>query len=354
MDNFLDNLEEPSGPTIGPADERTSATPALLYQPRVLSGIQPSEAFHLGHYFGAVRQHIALQHEYPGEAFFVVADYHSLTRHNDKEWLRNATLELASAYLALGLDPNKSFLYRQSDVPQTLELYWILSCFSYVNELLRNPTFEEPEYKESRSAGLLTYPVLMAADILGLRATIVPVGHDQSINIEKVRDVTTRFNHFFKTDLFPIPNIRLTATARVLGTDGRKMNSTYKNTINPFASNNVLRRQVASIKTDSTPRNAPKDPLKCTVFHLYSLVASGEKVELMRERYEKGSIGYAEAKEELTSAIAMYFAEAADKYYKIKADPDKVFDVLREGFRLAAEQTEITVDAVRQMTGLAD
>lgn len=352
MENVLSNLHDATSIMAAFPDDRKP--PVVIYQPRVLSGIQPSETFHLGHYFGAVRQHIALQHEYPGEAFFVVADYHSLTRSNDKEWLRNATLELVSAYLALGLDTNKAFLYRQSDVPQTLELYWILSCFSPVKELLRNPTFLAPEYRESRSAGLLTYPVLMAADILGLRATIVPVGYDQSINIEKVRDIATRFNGFFKTDLFPIPNIRLAATAKVLGADGRKMNSLYKNTINPFVSYNALRNQVASIKTDSTPRSAPKDFSKCTVFHLYSLVATAEKVELMRERYEKGSIDYAEAKQELTSAIAMYFGEAADKYHKIKAQPDLVFDILREGFRLAAEQTEITVDAVRQMTGLTN
>ena len=323
-----------------------------FYPPRIISGIQPSQTIHLGHYFGALKQHVDLQHEYPGAAFFLIADYHSLTRNSNRHWLQEATLQLASAYLALGLDINKAYLYRQSDVPATLELYWILSCHSPVRDLLQSPTFKNPESKELQSAGLLTYPLLMAADILCLRATLTPVGHDQSMNIETVRKVARRFNALLQKDLFPIPETRLSVETEVLGTDGRRMNSRYGNIITPFATFKILQEQIASIKTDATSRNAPRNPDKCIVFHLYSLVSSPNAVENMRQRYRDGSIDYLQAKRELTMAIQEYFGRAADKYYEIQKQRDFVLDVLREGFQVAAEQAEITVDAVRQLIGL--
>ena len=322
------------------------------YLPRVLSGIQPAKSVHLGHYCGALKQHIDLQHEYPGESFFVIADYHALTRTRDPAAIQDATLELATVYLALGLDPNKAILFRQSDVPQTFELYWVFSCFCSASELLRNPTWEAPEHKQSQNAGLLTYSVLMAADILAMRATIVPVGEDQRINVEHVRNIVSRFNQAYETNLLPVPTVRLGAPFRIPGTDGRKMSHTNNNTILPFAPFRELQRTVLAIKSDSTPRFAPKDPDKCIVFGLYAHVASEEKVRRMREEYGRG-IDYAEAKRQLMFEIVEYFADATERYSKLKQDPDFVRDVLREGFRLAAQQTELTVDAVRQILGLS-
>lgn len=339
----------PSAPSTAPIDNPGSEQ--TLYPPRVVSGIQPTPAVHLGHYFGALKQHIELQHEYPGEAFFVIADYHALTRNSDPTWIRNSTLELASSYLALGLDPNKAILYRQSDVPQTLQLFWILSCLSGVSELARVPTFSD--FSGNQTAGLLTYPILMAADVLALRATIVPVGSDQTINMERVRHIATKFNRVYGAGLFPLPRTRIPAIGKILGTDRHKMAHLNKNAISPFDSFTLLQQRVKAIVTDGIPRGTPRDPNDCLVFHLYSLVASPERVASLRTKYETGDVDYADAKRDLTISIMEYFSEAVDRYQKYRKQPDFVKDVLREGVKCAAEQISTTLEAVRQLTGLA-
>jgi tryptophanyl-tRNA synthetase len=331
----------------------TLETTRINYLPRVASGVQPAPMIHLGHYFGAIKQHIELQHEYPGQTFISIADYHSLTRPRISTSLRDNTIELATAYLALGLDPNKAILYRQSDVPQALELFWLLCCLAPVSELSRVPTFKSPEEGSNGSIGLLSYPILMAADILGLRATYVPVGSDQAINIERVRDVAQSFNRAFKADFLPIPQIMISPNAKVRGTDGRKMMNVYGNAIGLFEQFYTLNRKVMSIKTDSRGRHEPKDPDVCNVFHLYSLVASPDKVEELRQRYVAGAVDYSDAKRALTQVIQECFATASEEYYKLKKSPDYVADVLREGFRQAAEEVEITLEAARLAVGLS-
>jgi tryptophanyl-tRNA synthetase len=324
------------------------------YPQRILSGIRPTPAIHLGHYFGALKQHIRLQHEYPGESFFLIADYHALTLGPDPAQIKESTLEVAYAYIAFGLDPNKAILYRQSDVPQSLELFWILSCFCSAGDLLRLPVYAgAAEDGCHKTAGLLTYPVLMAADILGLRATMIPAGEDQIINIERAKDAARQFNNAYGVDMFPRPTLRLSDAETVRGTDGRKMCHAYNNVILPFEPYSKIQSRVRQIVTDSTSRCDPKNPETCTIFHLYSLVAPDEAVEEMRRRYQAGGIDYMQAKRELTLEIMEYFGEAACKYHDLKKHPDFVKDILREGFRQAAEQVGVTIEAVRQIVGLA-
>lgn len=331
-----------------------SGTQSPLYPPRVVSGIQPTTNFHLGHYFGAVQQHLRLHHEYPGESFFIIADYHALTRSYEREVLRDSVRNLASSYLALGLETNKAVLYKQSDVPQLTELFWMLSCFSPLSDLLRIPTFKHAvEQGVTRTAALATYPVLMAADTLSLRATTVPVGHDQLPSLERVRDIARAFNSRLKIDIFPLPIARVGGTPVVKGIDGRKMSAWYGNTINPFDDFYALRRRVFAIRTDSRGQHESKDPQTCTVFHLYSLVAEPSEVDEMRNRYEKGQIDYGEAKRKLVQAIQEHFAEAFERFRALQRTPDFVEDVLREGFSQAADEVQVTTEAVRQLLGLS-
>lgn len=334
-------------------DASYSRTDSLDYPPRVLSGIQPTRGAHLGHYFGALKHHIDLHHEYPGQSFFLIADYHALTRGKEPKVVSEGSIEIATIYLSLGLDPTKAVLFRQSDVPAVCELSWILSCLTPFGWLTRAPVFKSAPVND-RSAGLLAYPVLQAADIFSVQATIVPVGQDQLPYIETARNLALRFNRKFSSPFFPVPEPKLSPYPIVKGTDGRKMHPSYDNRIFLFDRFDRLRESVASIKTDSKGAHDKKDPETCTVFHLYSLVASNDQVEIMRERYESGTISYAEAKRELTLAIQEYFSEYQEKYEKLKADHDYVLDILREGFTTAKDETAVVLDNVRHLVGLRE
>jgi tryptophanyl-tRNA synthetase len=325
----------------------------VLYPPRVMAGIQPIQRVHLGQYFGAIEQQINLHHEYPGQTFYSIADYHSLTRNPEPQAVRQGTLELATTYLALGLDPSKATLYRQSDVPEVIELAWVLSCITTVSELEQLPTYKDKATDAINSSlGLLSYPVLMAADILALRGTLIPVGKDQLPNVKKAREIARRFNKRYKIDLFPQPYHQHATVDTVLGIDGRKMSGSYHNIIGLFEPFDELKEKVIRIRTDSKGQYERKNPNECTVFHLYSLVAPAEKIEDLRRKYELGAMGYEEAKRELILHIQEYFAEYQERYRKLKADPDFVEDVLREGFMQASEEAAETLEEVRTLIGL--
>src|SRR6266852_2235356 len=222
---------------------------------RILSGIQPSGKLHLGNYFGAVKQHIALQTE--GLCFFFIADYHALTTIQNPQVLRDNTRDVALDYLALGLDPDKCNFFRQSDVSEVTELTWILSTVTNVGLLERAVSYKEKIEKGiEASVGLFFYPILMAADILIYRSHIVPVGQDQKQHVEMTRDMAERFNRIYG-DIFPLPNFRLDVGAKVPGTDGEKMSKSYGNTIDIFAEGKPLQKTVMNIKTDSTPLGNP-------------------------------------------------------------------------------------------------
>src|SRR5262249_36041871 len=246
---------------------------------RILSGVQSSGKMHLGNYFGAVKQHIALQNE--GVCFYFIANYHALTTVQDPKVMRQLTNDVALDYLTLGLDPAKAMFFRQSDVPEVTELTWILATVTNMGLLERAVSYKEKIDKGTEaSVGLFTYPVLMAADILIYRSHVVPVGKDQIQHIEMTADMAGKFNRAYG-EIFPIPTYRLDKESKVPGTDGQKMSKSYGNTIDVFAEGKPLEKTVMGIKTDSTPLGQPLDPDKCNVFALYSIFATdGEKAAL--------------------------------------------------------------------------
>ena len=296
---------------------------------RFLSGVQPSGKLHLGNYFGAVKQHIALQDE--GECFYFIADYHALTTIQDSNTLRTNSLDAALDYLALGLDPAKAAFFRQSDVPEVTELAWILSTVTNMGLMERAVSYKEKVEKGiEASVGLFTYPILMAADILIYRSNVVPVGKDQVQHIEMTQDMAGRFNRAFG-EVFPIPTYRLDKESKVPGTDGQKMSKSYRNTIDIFAEGKSLRKMVMNIVTDATPVAEPKDPSRSNLFAIYSLFATEDEKTALGERFRAGGLGYGEVKQMLLEKIDACFGPARQRRKELAAQPDFVNDVLRQG-----------------------
>ena len=297
---------------------------------RVLSGIQPTGRFHWGNYFGAIRQYIELQNE--AEAYYFIANLHALTTVRAAEWLRQSTLDAAMDLLALGLDPNRATLFVQSDIPEVSELCWLLMTGAPMGLLERCHAYKE---KKSRGmtadAGLFTYPVLMAADILAYDADIVPVGEDQVQHVEVCRDLAGGFNHQFG-ETFVLPSAKvLESSAKVPGIDGEKMSKSYNNTIEIFDSGKSLRTKVMRIVTDSRPMEEPKDPDNDHLFQLYSLFVDEASRQEMAARYRRGGFGYGEVKKALADAADSYFAQARAKRAELTAHPERVREVLADG-----------------------
>jgi tryptophanyl-tRNA synthetase len=326
---------------------------------RILSGVQPSGKLHIGNYFGAIKQHIALQTE--GECFFFIADYHALTSIADveKDPGRRAAVLAANAqdvaldYLALGLDPDKVAFFRQSDVPEVCELTWIFSTVTGMGLLERAHSYKDKTDRGiAPSVGLFTYPILMAADILIYRSHVVPVGQDQVQHLEMTRDMAGYFNNTYGVELFPMPVARLDAVPSVPGTDGQKMSKSYGNTIDIFAEGNALKKPVMGIQTDSTPMGQPLDPTRCNVVALYSLFATSQEKAELEARYRAGSIGYGEAKKLLLGKIEAFFGPAREKRKQLVKDPGYAEDVLRKGAQKARAEAQKTVELVRKAVGM--
>ncbi|HSS44431.1 MAG TPA: tryptophan--tRNA ligase [Thermoanaerobaculia bacterium] len=318
--------------------------------PRILSGVQPSGKLHLGNYFGAIRQHIALQEE--GECFFFIADYHALTTIQDGKELSQNVHAVALDYLALGLDPLRTSFFRQSDVPEVTELAWVLSTVTGMGFLERAHSYKDKLARGlAPTVGLFNYPVLMAADILIYRSNLVPVGQDQVQHIEMTRDMAGYFNQTYGK-VFPLPDYRLDRAPSVPGTDGKKMSKSYGNTIEIFAEGKALKDAVMRIVTDSTPVEAPKDPDKCNLFALYSLFATEEERKALAARYRAGGIGYGEVKKMLIEKIDRHFAAAREKRKKFAKDPSAVEEALRRGAKKARDEARETMKLVREATGL--
>ncbi|MBN8587020.1 MAG: tryptophan--tRNA ligase [Rhodothermia bacterium] len=325
-----------------------------MKNPVLTSGIQPSGILHIGNYFGALRQNIALGNQYGG--YFFIVNYHALTSVNNREELSQYSFDVALDYLALGLDPTKANLFLQSDVPQLGELTWIFLCLTPISLLEKGVAYKDKIANGlSPNAGLFTYPILQAADILVYGGTLVPVGQDQKQNIEICRDTAERFNRIFAPDdpIFPMPEpYILEDVAVVPGLDGRKMSKSYGNTIGIFDEGQVLKKKVMSIVTDSTPLEEPKDPEKDNVFAMIRLFASAEKQAEIAEAYRAGGFGYGHAKKELLSLINAYFGEAREKRHTLALQPDFVRDVLREGAKKATATAEAYMMRVREAVGL--
>jgi tryptophanyl-tRNA synthetase len=323
---------------------------------RILSGVQPSGKLHVGNYFGAIQQHIALQDQ--GEAFYFIADYHALTTTSDAVRLRENVRDVALDYLALGLDPKKAVFYRQSDVPEVTELAWILSTVTGMGLLERAHSYKDKVQQGiSPSVGLFTYPILMAADILIVRSHEVPVGKDQVQHLEMTRDMAGYFNNTFG-EVFPIPRERLGEAAVVPGTDKdkdgnpRKMSKSYGNTIEIFAEGKPLKKSVMAIVTDTLPPEAPKDPETRIPYLLYKLFATPAEAAELAARYRAGGLGDGDAKKMLLEKIDAYFGPFREKRKQFAADKSYVDDVLRDGAKRARVEAAKTMDLVRSATGL--
>ena len=318
---------------------------------RILSGIQPSGKLHIGNYFGMMRP--ALELAQRGEAFYFIADYHSLTSVSDPNELRANVLDVALDFLACGLDPAKTVFYRQSDVPKVAELAWILACVTPV-PMLENAV----SYKDKLAAGLkpsvglFTYPVLQAADILIVQGERVPVGKDQKQHIEMTRDIAGAFNRQFgEVFVIPEPVIR-EEVATLPGTDGRKMSKSYGNTIEIFGDEKATKKKVMGIVTDSQPVEAPKQNLDQNIpLQLLKLVAA-EKAREIEAKLAAGGYGYGDAKKELLAALLGYFAPYRQKREELAKNRDYIEQVLRDGAARANAVVDVTIKKVRQAVGL--
>jgi len=319
---------------------------------RFLSGIQPSGQLHLGNYFGAIKQHIENQHL--GNSFYFIANYHAMTTVHDAQRLREMTFDVAATYLALGLDPNRSVLFRQSDIPEVTELTWLLMTATPM-ALLNNAVSYKDKVDQgiSPEAGLFNYPVLLAADILAYDSTVVPVGKDQVQHIEITRDIAGKFNRRYMQDVFTLPKYMLNDSALVVpGNDGLKMSKSYNNTIPIFASGKELKKYINSIKTDSSTREEPKDPEPRLVFQLYALFANAEEKADVAERYRQGGFGDGDAKQLLMAQIDKSFGEARSRRTYYDQHRDEVEDILREGAVKARAIAQATLARARAACGL--
>lgn len=319
---------------------------------RVLSGIQPTGRFHLGNYFGAIRQYIALQNN--EQAFYFIADLHALTTVRNpaelQENVQNAALDL----LALGLNPNQAALFRQSDIPEVTELTWLLMTVTQMSLLEKCHAYKDKIAKGlAADAGLFTYPVLMAADILAYDSNTVPVGLDQVQHLEVTRDLALRFNHIYQQEVFVLPEAHvIDASAKVPGTDGEKMSKSYGNTIDIFEPPKQLRKKFMSIKTDSIPVEGAKDPERDSIFLLYQLFATDAEQSELAARYRAGGMGYGDAKQILYEKAMNYFSAARERRMQLEARPDDVEDVLRAGAAKARTKAREVLSRARNACGL--
>ncbi|MDR0521074.1 MAG: tryptophan--tRNA ligase [Planctomycetaceae bacterium] len=320
---------------------------------RILSGIQPTGRFHWGNYFGAIRQYIALQGQREN-AFYFIANLHALTTVRSKQQLARNTFDAALDLLALGLDPNKATLFVQSDIPEVSELCWILMTATPMGLLERCHAYKDKKAKGlTADAGLFTYPVLMAADILLYDSNLVPVGEDQIQHIEVCRDVAGSFNHHFgETFIMPKPYV-VQDTAKVPGLDGKdKMSKSYGNTVEVFEDLKAQKKKIMGITTDSRPMEEPKEPAGDPLFTLYSLFASKEQTQTLAETYRRGGFGYGGVKKDLAVLAENYFAEARARREELSAKPAEVRDILAAGAQTARKKAAEVLRRVKENCGV--
>lgn len=319
---------------------------------RVLTGIQSTGTPHLGNLLGAILPAIEMAKDPQNDSFLFIANLHTLTQIKDAELMRENTYSTAAVWLACGLDPEKTTFYRQSDVAEVTELMWHLLCFYPYQRLTLATSFKDKaDYLADVNAGLFTYPILMAADILLYDAEMVPVGKDQSQHLEITRDVATKFNLKFG-ETFVLPDAKINeATKIVPGTDGEKMSKSRNNTINIFLPEKQLKKQVMSIVTDSKGLEEPKDPDTCHIFRLYELLASPEEIETMRANYLGGNYGYGHAKTALLELILTKFASEREKYQALMEDKSQIDKALEIGAAKARLIARETLKRVREKVG---
>ncbi|HNQ21834.1 MAG TPA: tryptophan--tRNA ligase [Phycisphaerae bacterium] len=318
---------------------------------RVLSGIQPSGKLHLGNYLAAMKQHIELEEKH--DCYYFIANYHALTTIQDAPTLVANTRDVALDYLAMGFDPTKALLFRQSDVPEVTELTWLLSVVTGKGLLDRATSYKDKVARGiAASMGLFSYPILMAADILIYHSDVVPVGKDQVQHIEMAQDMATHFNMTFKCEVFKRPEAKLNEALIVPGLDGQKMSKSYGNAVSLFDDAKTNRKRIMSIKTDSTPLEAPKDPERCTVFGLYKLLATPAETQALEQRYRAGGMGYGEAKQMLADVVERLLGPARERRAELVKDADYVEDMLRTAGRRARETARAVMEQARAACGI--
>ena len=320
---------------------------------RVLSGVQPSGKLHIGNYFGAIRQFVRLQEEH--ECFYFLADLHALTTVQDPARFRDLVTDLATGFLALGLDPERSTVYRQSEIPEVTELSWYLSTVTSMGLLQRCHSFKDKVAQGVvPSHGLFAYPVLMAADILIVRSDLVPVGKDQKQHLEVTRDVAASFHATYGKEVFTLPNpIILDDVAVVPGVDGRKMSKSYDNTIEIFGPEKPIRKKIMGIVTDSTPVDEPKPTEDNALYHLLKIFApdDGERA-WVETAFSEGGVGYGDMKKRLFEYYLQTFGEARARYDELTNDPAEVDRILAAGAEKARETAAPLMDQVRKIVGV--
>jgi len=332
-----------------------------MSQQIVLTGITTTGTPHLGNYVGAIRPAIEASRNQDVRSFYFLADYHSLIKCHDPERVNQSSMEVAAAWMALGLDTDNAIFYRQSDIPEIVELTWILSCMTakglmnrahaYKAAVAENETAGTRDPDQGITMGLFCYPVLMAADILMFKANKVPVGRDQIQHLEMARDIALRFNHHFGDLLVPPEAVVDEDTAVLTGLDGRKMSKSYNNTIPLFLPEKKLRKLIMKIKTDTSPPEAPKDPETSSLFAIYRAFADADAVAAMRERYAQG-IGWGEMKQILFETINAVLAEPRVRYEELIADPGHIEATLKKGARRAREYSVPFIEEIRKAVGI--
>ena len=319
---------------------------------RILTGIQSTGTPHLGNLLGAIVPAIGLANKSKNQSFLFIADMHSLTQIKDKEVLRSNTYATAAAWLAFGLNTDKTVFYRQSDVPQATELSWILSCHFPFQRLTLAHSFKDKSDRLSDvNVGIFTYPMLMASDILLYDANEVPVGKDQQQHLEMTRDVASRFNNLYG-ETFVLPEGRVNEeTQLVLGTNGEKMSKSKGNIIDIFLPEKLLKKQIMSIQTDSTPIDKPKDYSNCNVFKIFKLIADEKSIDKMKNNYTAGGFGYGHAKTELLNFILSNYSDQREKFNYFMSNKNELDSVLSSGAKKAKIVANEVLGRVRQKLG---
>lgn len=319
---------------------------------RTLTGLQPSGKLHLGNYFASIKPMIERQNLGKEEMFMFIANYHAMTTTSGNS-LKNNTFEAACAFLALGIDPEKSVFWVQSDVKEVLELYWVLSQFTPMGLLERAHSYKD---KISRGFdthhGLFSYPVLMAADILLYGANFVPVGKDQIQHVEIARDIALKFNNAYG-EILTLPEAKIDENVAVVpGVDGAKMSKSYGNTIDIFANEKELKKQIGKIVTDSTPLEDPKSWQDCNIFAICKLFLDENELENLKQRYEKGGEGYGHFKLYLNEKVLEYFKEAREKFEFFISNQSKVEEILENGAMKARKVANVNLAKIRDCVGI--
>jgi len=316
----------------------------------LITGVKPTGRPHIGNYFGSMKQVVDTQDKYQSMIF--IADYHALTTEQDADEMRKNILDIAIDYLTIGINPEKTLIFKQSDIPEITELGWIFNCITTMPYLMRAHAFKDAEAKNKEiNVGVFDYPLLMAADILIQGADIVPVGQDQKQHIEIARDTAEKFNRTFGETFKPPEPLIIKEIETIPGTDGQKMSKSYKNTIGLFAEDEEIKKGVMSIPTDSKGVGESKDPENCNVFALHKIFSQDNLSELER-RYREGGIGYKESKEILIANISAFITPLREKRKEISKDKDAIIKIIKNAGEIAREKAMLKMREVKDKIGV--